>query len=160
MNATMLFRQITIVAFFVICITSADAIDASDYTRFSNLGKKLLQLRRDITNVQRTQTGGQGFECLKDLYNNLEVVSEQIDKLRVMVIIALSMNDKADKQTVVQMLNDEAGDVLQYLDEDRRAINSTAGYCSWNNVAVAKAQEILSLYSESTTLVRSVMKAR
>jgi hypothetical protein len=77
-----------------------------------------------------------------------------------MATIARSMNDKSDEKTVVDMLNEEAAEVLKYLDEDRRTINSTAGYCSWNNVAVAKAQEILSLYSEATSVVRSIMKAR
>jgi hypothetical protein len=70
------------------------------------------------------------------------------------------MNDKADEETVVDMLNEEAAYVLEFVDNNRHAINSTAGYCSSNNVVVAKAQEILSLYSEANSVVRSIMKAR
>ena len=154
----MLLRQISISALFVICIASADALDASDTTRVFKLAVKFVQLKGDIT-ISRSQ-GGQGFECLTQLYYNLAIMSEQIGKLRLMATIARSMKDKSDEQRVVDMLNEEAADVLTALDDERRAINLTAGYCSWNNVAVAKAQEILSLYSEATSVIRSTMKAR
>jgi hypothetical protein len=154
MKAVMLLRQIFISFFFIICIASANALDASDTTRFLNLAVKFVQLKGDIT-ISRSQ-GGQGFECLTQLYNNLAITSEKMGKLRLMVTIARSMKDKSDEQTVVDMLNEEAADVLKDLDEERRAINLTAGYCSWNNVAAAKAQEILSLYNEATTVVMKV----
>jgi hypothetical protein len=156
----MLLRQISILAFFIISLASAHAIDASDATRLSNLPRKILQLRKDITSVSRSQIGGQGYECLTELYNSLAIMYERMDKLRLMVTIARLMNDKSDKQTVVDMLSEEAAEVLKDLDVERSAINSTAGYCSWNNVAVAKAQEILSLYNETTTVVSSIMKVR
>jgi transposase len=41
-----------------------------------------------------------------------------------------------------------------------KTADSTAGYCSSINVAVAKAQEILGFYDEATSDVRSIMKTR
>jgi hypothetical protein len=156
MNATMLLRQISISALFVICIASAHALDASDSARFLKLAVKFLQLKTDIL-ISNPQIGGQD-ECLTQLHNNLEITSEKIGKLRLMVTIAGSMKDKSDKQTVVDMLNEEAADVLNDLDDGRRAIDVTAVYCSGNNVAVAKAQEILRLYNEATTVVMKVRR--
>ena len=74
-----------------------------------------------------------------------------------MVVIASSMNDKSDEQTVLDVLKEDATHFLNSVDISRKGINSTAGYCSSNNVAVAKAQEILRLYAEATSVVRSIM---
>jgi hypothetical protein len=52
MKATMLVGQISISAFVVICLASADALDASDNARMGNLMMKAIQLRQDVLNVQ------------------------------------------------------------------------------------------------------------
>jgi hypothetical protein len=77
-----------------------------------------------------------------------------------MELLASSMNDKSDEQTVLDMLNEDATNFLNHVEISRKGINSTAGYCSSINVAVAKAQEILGFYDEATSVVRSMMNAR
>jgi hypothetical protein len=104
--------------------------------------------------------GGQEWECLNELYYKLEVISVRIEWLYSMELLALSMNDKSDKQTVLDLLNDDATNFLKHVEISRKGINSTAGYCSSINVAVAKAQEILGFYDEATSVVRLMMNAR
>jgi hypothetical protein len=104
--------------------------------------------------------GGQEWECLNELYYKLEVISVRIEWLYSIELLASSMNDKSNKQTVLDLLNEEATNFLKLVELGRKGINLTAGYCSWNSVAVAKAQEILGFYDEATSDVRSIMKAR
>jgi hypothetical protein len=73
MKATMLVGQISISAFFVFCLASADALDASDNARMDNLVRKAIQLRQDVLNVQSGGShGGNAGECLNELSHNLE----------------------------------------------------------------------------------------
>jgi hypothetical protein len=163
MKATMLVGQISISTFFVFCLltASANALDATDATRLDDLVRKSLQLEQDILSVRRgSPLGGQEWECLNELYYKLEVISVRIEWLYSMELLASSMNDKSDKQTVLDLLNEDATNFLKLVELGRKGINLTAGYCSWNSVAVAKAQEILGFYDEVTSDVRSIMKAR
>ena len=146
--------------FFVICVltASANALDESDATRIDNLAKKSLQLQEDLSSVQRgSPLVGKTWECLNELNHHLEIISVQIDWLRSMALLALSMKDKSDEQTVLDFLNEYATIFLGHLDISRQGINSTASYCASNNVVVAKAQEILALYDDATSVVRSMM---
>jgi hypothetical protein len=59
---------------------------------------------------------------------------------------------------VLAVLKVDATDFLNHENISRREINSVASYCSSSNVVVAKAQEILRLYDEATSVVRSMMK--
>ena len=150
-------------ACLVICLltVSANALDESDATRIDNLAKKSLQLEQDLSGAQKgSPTTGKAWECLNELHHHVEMVSVQIDWLRSMALLALSMNDKSDEQMVLDFLNEYATDFLEHLDISREGINSTTGYCSSNNVAVAKAQEILRFYDEATSVVRSMMRVR
>jgi len=161
MRATMLLRQISISAFLVICLASVDALDASDNARMDNLVRKASQLRQDLRNVQSGGShGGTAWDCLNELSHNLETVSLRIVWLRSIVTIASSMVDDSDKQAVLKVLNEDANSSLKHIKLDRKGINLTAGYCSWNSVAVVKAQEILGFYDEATSVVGSIMKAQ
>jgi hypothetical protein len=161
MKATMLVGQIFISTFVVFCLANADALDASDNARMGNLVRKAIQLRQDVVNVQSGGShGGNAWECLNELSHNLETVSLRIDGLRSIVFIASSMVDNSDEQAVLKVLNEDATSFLKFVERGRKGINLTAGYCSWNSVAVAKAQEILGFYDEATSDVRSIMKAR
>jgi hypothetical protein len=161
MKATVLLVQICISAFFIICLASADALDASDNARMDNLMRKANQLRQDVLNVQSGGShGGTAWECLNELSHNLETVSLRIDWLRSTVTIASSMVDHSDEQVVLKVLNEDVNSFLKHIELDRKGINLTAGYCSWNSVAVVKAQEILGFYDEATSVVGSIMKAQ
>jgi len=161
MRATMLLRQISISAFLVICLASVDALDASDNARMDNLVRKASQLRQDLRNVQSGGShGGTAWDCLNELSHNLETVSLRIVWLRSIVTIASSMVDDSDKQAVLKVLNEDANSSLKHIKLDRKGINLTAGYCSWNSVAVAKAQEILEFYDEAASVVRLIVEAR
>jgi hypothetical protein len=161
MKRPMLLGQTSISAFLVICLAAADALDASDNARMDNLMRKARQLRQDVLNVQSGGShGGTAWDCLNELSHNLEAVSLRIDWLRSIVTIASSMVDNSDEQAVLKVLNEDANSFLKHIELDRKGINLTAGYCSWNNVAVVKAQEILGFYDEATSDVRSVTKAR
>ena len=163
MKAMMLVGQISISTFFVFCLltASANALDATDAMRLDDLERKSLQLEQDILSARRgSPLGGQAWECLNELYYKLEVISVRIEWLYSMELLASSMNDKSDEQTVLDMLNEDATNFLNHVEISRKGINSTAGYCSSINVAVAKAQEILGFYDEATSVVRSIMKAR
>ena len=161
MKALMLLGQISISAFFAICLASADALDASDNARMDNLMRQANQLRQDVLNVQSGGShGGTAWDCLNELSHNLETVSLRIVWLRSIVTIASSMVDDSDKQAVLKVLNEDANSSLKHIKLDRKGINLTAGYCSWNSVAVAKAQEILEFYDEATSVVRLIVEAR
>jgi hypothetical protein len=136
--------------------TSAEALDEADYKRMLNLGAKFFQLQEDMLNVQKGSPLVEK-ECLDDLQNDLERISIRIEALTSMVSLASSMVNKLDEQMVLATLNMDATSFLKHIELGRKGINSTAGYCSSNNVAVAKAQEILKLYDEATSVVRSMM---
>ena len=158
MKATILVGQLT---FFVFCLLTAAALDASDNARMGNLVRKAIQLRQDVLNDQSGGShGGNVWDCLNELSHNLETVSLRIDGLRSIVFIASSMVDNSDEQAVLKVLNEDATSFIKFVELGRKGINLTAGYCSWNSVAVAKAQEILGFYDEATSDVRSIMKAR
>ena len=70
------------------------------------------------------------------------------------------MVDHSDEQVVLKVLNEDVNSFLKHIELDRKGINLTAGYCSWNSVAVVKAQEILGFYDEATSVVGSIMKAQ
>jgi hypothetical protein len=146
--------------FFVICLltASANALDESDATRIDNLAQKSLQLEKDLSSAQKgSPLTGKAWECLNELHHHVEMVSVQIDWLRSMALLALSMKDKSDEKTVLDFLHEYATGFLEHIDISRQSINSTAGYCSSVNVAVAKAQEVLKLQEEATSVVRSMM---
>jgi len=150
-------------ACLVICLltASANALDESDATRIDNLAKKSLQLEQDLSSAQKgSPPTGKAWECLNELHHHVEMVSVQIDWLRSMALLALSMKDKSDEQTVLEFLNEYATVFLEHIDISRQRINSTAGYCSSSNIAVAKAQEILRFYDEAASVVRSMMGSR
>ena len=147
-------------ACLVICLltASANALDESDATRIDSLAKKSLQLEQDLSSAQKgSPPTGKAWECLNELHHHVEMVSVQIDSLRSMALLGLSMNDKSDEQIVLEFLNEYATRFLEHLDISRQGINSAVGYCSSNNIAVAKAQEILRFYDEATSVVRSMM---
>ena len=102
MNPNIRCWQISIATFFFISLltTSADALDDSDVTRMENLAGKTLQLQRDILNV-RQGARGTAEDCFDLLYTDLELVSGRIGFLHTMVLIATSMVDKSDEQTVL-----------------------------------------------------------
>jgi hypothetical protein len=127
--------QITIAIFFIISLltASADALDATDYTRMHNLGTTAIQLQEDMLNVQRGAQG-KGFECLTELYHNLETISIRIEALTSVVHLASSMVNKSDEQTVLATLNMDATSFLRQIEIGRNGINLTAGHCSWNNI--------------------------
>jgi hypothetical protein len=163
MKAMISVEQISISSFLVICLltASANALDATDAMHVDNLVKKSLQLEQDILSARRdSPLRGQAWECLNELYYKLEVISVRIEWLYSMELLALSMNDKSDEQTVLDVLNEDATHFLNHVEINRKGINSTAGYCSSINVAVAKAKEILEFYDEATSVVRSIAKAR
>jgi hypothetical protein len=156
--------QIFIAAtFFVISFLtgSANALDDADYRRMHNLGTKVLHLQEDILNVQRgASSQGKAYDCLTELYQNLETISIRIEALTSMVWLASSMVNKLDEQTVLTTLNTDATHFLKQVELGRKGINLTAGYCSSNNVVAVKAQEILRLYDGASSLVRSMVGLR
>jgi len=158
MNSNSRHWQISIATFFVISllISSADALDATDYTRMHNLSQKTIQLQRDILSANQGARGN-AVDCFEQLYTNLEQVSLRIGFLEQMVSIVSSMVDKSDEQTVLGAFKIEADRFLKQIELNRKGINLTAGYCFRGNVEAVKAQEILRLYDEASSLLRSML---
>jgi hypothetical protein len=158
MNSNIRRWQISIATFFVISllIASADALDATDYTRMHNLSQKTIQLQRDILSANQGARGD-AVDCFGQLYTNLEQVSLRIGFLEQMVSIASLMVDKSDEQTVLGAFKIEADHFLKQIELNRKGINLTAGYCSRGNVVAVKAQEILRLYDEASSILRSML---
>src|SRR5262249_35743305 len=79
MNSNSRHWQISIATFFVISLlaVSADALDATDYTRMHNLSQKTIQLQRDILSANQGARGN-AVDCFEQLYTNLEQVSLRI----------------------------------------------------------------------------------
>jgi len=161
MNSNTRRWQISIATFFVISllIASADALDNTDYTRMHNLLQKTIQLQRDILSANQGAREN-AVDCFEQLYANFEQVSLRIGFLDQMVSIASFMVDKSDEQTVLAAFKIEADRFLKQVELNRKEINLTAGYCSWNNVVAVKAQEILRLYDEASSLLRSMLGLR
>jgi hypothetical protein len=149
-------RALVISVFLVGCLASADALDASDVTRMNNLAGKVNQLRRDVLSARKSSPHVEAWECLNELYKELYSISMELGGLQSLVVIASSMIDKRDEQVVLTALRQDGSSFLKDLEFSREEINATAGRCSSINVAVAKAQEILSLYSEATSVVRPI----
>ena len=158
MNSNIRRWQLSIATFFVISLltATADALDATDYTRMHNLSQKTTQLQRDILSANQGARGN-AVDCFEQLYTNLEQVSLRIGFLEQMVSIASSMVDKSDEQTVLGAFKIEAEHLLKRIELNRKGINLTAGYCSRGNVVAVKAQEILRLYDEASSLLRSML---
>ena len=161
MKASMLLGQISISTFFAICLlaANANAFDASEAaTRLDNLVKKSLLIEQNILSLQKSSSPqvAKAWECLNELYYKLDVISVRIEGLYSMVSMASLMNEKVDEQTVLDFLDKDATNFLNHVEVSRRGINLTASYCSSINVAVAKAQEILGLYDEATSVVGSI----
>jgi hypothetical protein len=158
MNSNIRRWQISIATFFVISLltASADALDASDYTRMHDLSQKTIQLQRDILSANQGVRGN-AVDCFEQLYTNLEQVAVRIGFLEQMLSIASLMVDKSDEQTVLGAFKIEANHSLKQIELNRKGINLTAGYCSRGNVVALKAQEILRLYDEASSLLRSML---
>jgi hypothetical protein len=158
MNSNIRRWQISIVTFFVISLltASADALDATDYTRLHDLSQKTIQLQRDILSANQGARGN-AVDCFEQLYTNLERVSLRIGFLDQMVSIAALMVNKSDEQTVLGAFKIEADQFLKQIELNRKGINLTAGYCSSGNVVALKAQEISQLYDEASSLLRSML---
>jgi hypothetical protein len=158
MNSNIRRWQISIATFFVISLltASADALDASDYTRMHDLSQKTIQLQRDILSANQGVRGN-AVDCFEQLYTNLEQVAVKIGFLEQMLSIASLMVDKSDEQTVLGAFKIEANHSLKQIELNRKGINLTAGYCSRGNVVALKAQEILRLYDEASSLLRSML---
>jgi hypothetical protein len=158
MNSNIRRWQISIATFFVISLltASADALDATDYTRMRDLSQKTIQLQRDILSANQGARGD-AVDCFGQLYTNLEQVALRIGFLEQMVSIASLMVDKSDEQTVLGAFKTEADHFLKQIELNRKGINLTAGYCSRGNVVVVKAQEILQLYDDASSLLRSML---
>ena len=161
MNSNIRRWQIPIATFFAISLltASSDALDATDYTRMHNLSQKTIQLQRDILSANQGARGN-AVDCFEQLYTNFEQVSLRIGFLDQMVSIASFMVDKFDEQTVLAAFKIEADRFLKQVELNRKRINLTAGYCSWNNVVAVKAKEILRLYDEASSLLRSMLGLR
>src|SRR5262249_32719374 len=129
--------QISIATFFVILVftASANALDETDFKRMHNLGGKTLPLLGDIRKVQSGAINqDKAYECLNDLYHELDKTSILIEGLTSVVSLASAMINKSDEQTVLATLNADAKSFLRRIESGRKGINLTAGYCSSNNV--------------------------
>ena len=163
MKRRMLLGQISISAIFVVCLltASANALDATNSDRMSNLMNKGTQLQKDILSVQKgSSQAGRAWECLNELQNKLETILARIEGLYSMITTASLMNDKLDEQSVLGILNEAATSFLNHIEISRNGIKSTVSRCSSITVTAAKAKEILEFYDEATSVVGSITKDR
>ena len=63
-----------------------------------------------------------------------------------------------DEQTVLSEITLEINYFLKHMELERKGINSTVGMCSRYNLVAVKAEEILRLYGEASSLVRLMLR--
>jgi hypothetical protein len=145
------------VIFSILILTaSANALDDADYRRLDNLWDKALQLENDITDAQQGARG-HAADCFEAIYSHVERTEMKIGFLTKLVAVASAMVDKSDEKTVLGMLKLEVKNFNKYIDGSRSYINKAAGICSENYAVAAKAQELLRIYDEASSLTRSIL---
>jgi hypothetical protein len=141
-------------------LVTATAFDATYHKRLRDLKLKGLQLQKEIiylqTRVTVDRVGAGAYECLTGLHRSVEVVTLQIESLSWVALIASLMIDKSDEQKALEVLKLTANGLLGEMEVNREGINNTAVVCSRHGVVTLKTQEVLGLYSEAGSLVRSM----
>ncbi len=129
-------------------LVTATAFDATYHKRLRDLRTKATQLEGDILDVQvqKDVLSGPAGSCLASLHHSLELVSDKIDFLSKLALLASSMNDKSDEQIVVRLLQFEAKNFLEVTQLHRNAVNSMVGGCSRYGAVTVKGQEIFGLH--------------
>ena len=148
---------VLVLALLAATSSRANILTRDDIQRFEDFGKKEISVAHDIADVERS-TVASVKECLIDLLSELNEVHEMISPVYDLVALDVEMVDPSDERAVIKYLRLEIDSFLRDVASDREHINGIVGECSSSEAVAAKAQKILRLFDEATSLVGAISK--
>ena len=121
-----------------------------------DLGKRIVVLQRDILDSQRALRPSSAYDCLTEIFHQVEIASYLLQEITVLVNISGDMVNSMDESNVNRSISREVQYGLNQLTNARKTVNLAAGYCSTSAISTTKAQEALSLFTEIENAFRLI----
>jgi len=94
--------------------------------------------------------------CLASIMTDLNEVASVTEKIELPVYFLSRMLDARDERIVNESISAELGEDIKYVSNKRKLVNEAVGLCSYNVVAVTRAQQIASLMSDLLAAMQSM----
>jgi hypothetical protein len=122
----------------------ANILSLADYANFYNLDLKTRPLREHLSLlIVHQSTRAYSPHCLIEVSLIFSEVMSKINSIGTLVALAAKMSDSADELQVIQFLSVETRWFPGSLKNYQTMLNDTMSYCSADDAASAKSQEIL-----------------
>jgi hypothetical protein len=123
------------------------------HDRATQLQKDVLSAGKGLTDAR---AGLSNALCFLLLSQSLTQFNSELLRLQVLVYLAEDMHDPYDLRKVLSAVKDTSVDLIETIDADRPSVNRVPSNCPTNGFVAAKAQELLSLYTSASPVLRSI----
>jgi hypothetical protein len=126
--------------------------------------ERTLQLQRDVMSTgkgilvgRQSQTGLTNSLCFLSLSTSLAHLTADLWRLQTLIRLAEQMHDPDDARIVLLQIKDGSVNLQARLEADRPSVNQTPNNCETNAFVATKAQELLNLYTSTTSTLRKIV---
>jgi hypothetical protein len=111
-------------------------------------GKGIVDARAGLTNAL----------CFASLSTSVTLLNTDLWRLQTFVFLAEQMHDHHDAQMVLSQIKDNSVAVQERIAADRLSVNQTPSSYPTNTFVAVKAQEVLNLYTSTTSALGKIVK--
>jgi hypothetical protein len=147
----------------VVCSASAQGLSPIT-TELTPVFERTLQLNRDIHSAwgailtaRPNQTALQNSLCFTALAESTTLLTADLFHLITLIYLANKMHDADDTKEVLSLIKDGSVNLQSRIEKDRRSVNQTPNDCPTNSFVAVKAQEVLNLYTSTTSALREII---
>jgi hypothetical protein len=155
--------RVLVVVFIMVFSVSALANTLNEATRakFLDIQKSMHAVFADLADTRRGMKAELMRDsnldwCLASIMTDLNEVASVTEKIELSVYFSSRMLDARDERIVNESISAELGEDIKYVSNKRKLVNEAVGLCSYNVVAVTRAQQIASLMSDLLAAMQSM----
>jgi hypothetical protein len=146
----------------VICSASAQGqFSPISFDELRPVFERTIQLQKDVMSagkgIMAARSSLTNALCFALLSTSLTLLVADLYQLQTLVFLAEKMHDPDDAKIVLSQLKDDSVRVQERIEIDRSSVNQTPNICETNTFVAVKAQELLNLYTSTTSALRKII---
>jgi hypothetical protein len=120
------------------------------------------QLQKDVVSAGKgivdARAGLSNALCFASLSTSITLLNADLWRLQTLIFLAEQMHDPHDAQMVLSQIKDNSIAAQERIAADRLSVNQTPSSCPTNIFVAMKAQEVLNLYTSTTSALGKIVK--
>jgi hypothetical protein len=143
--------------------SGANVFDRRDVEKLRAVLEQLSPVNHDLIAARGSLVASEPssrlqVDCFSTMINNFMLTNTELISLRDLIYISSVMRDSSDEAFVLAFIKTNADAMVGLINQFRSYINETSNICYRNNLVATKAQQLLSIYGNLTSVIKEISR--